>query len=90
MDNYLYDGVCVLSSIVQENQVFAIIQFGLTALMILIGIAYKIWKWWKDAKADGKITKEEFKNIVEDITPDIIDLTETINDFKNDDSDNAK
>ena len=43
----------------QTDQVFQYISLGLTILSTLVAIAFTIWKWWKKAKEDGKITKEE-------------------------------
>ena len=55
---------------IQTNPIFQYISFGLTILATIISIAFTLWKWWKKASEDGKITKEE----IEDLTDDISDV----------------
>ena len=54
----------------QTDEVLRYIQLGLTILSTLFAIAFTIYKWWKKASQDGKITKEE----IEDLTDDISDV----------------
>lgn len=54
----------------QTDEVLRYIQLGLTILSTLFAIAFTIYKWWKKASEDGKITKEE----IEDLTDDISDV----------------
>ena len=66
------------STAVQPNEVFQYIQMGLTILATLITIILGLRAWWKDAKKDGKIDKEEVGEavkIVEDGVKTIIDST---------------
>ena len=51
----------------QANEVLQIIQAILTVLGLLITIAYTIWKWYKKAKADGKITEDEVDELMDDL-----------------------
>lgn len=62
---------------IQPDEIFRYIQLGLAILCTLVLFAYRIWVWYKAAKADKKIDKEEFDeliNIVKD-TKDEIDNT---------------
>ena len=52
---------------IQANEVLQVIQAILTVLGLLITIAYTIWKWYKKAKADGKITQDEVDELMEDL-----------------------
>lgn len=64
---------------VQTQEVFQIINLVLTCLSTLIVIFFTIWKWWKNAKADGTITSEEIQegiDIVKDSTEKIQDQIE--------------
>lgn len=45
----------------QQNETLQYIELGLSILTSVILIAFRIWRWVKDAKADGKITKEELE-----------------------------
>lgn len=60
--NYLADGVAVVMTAVQPDIVFKYVSLGLTILATLFSLVFtalQLIKWWKDAKKDGKITKEE-------------------------------
>ena len=44
-----------------------IISWALTILVGLVTLGFTIYSWYKKAKADGKITKEEIKELADDI-----------------------
>lgn len=47
-------------SIEQVQQIISIISTCIGAIIVIVsGIIIPLWKWWKKAKADGKISKEE-------------------------------
>ena len=52
----------------QPNEVWQYIQMGITIIAGLISIALGLRAWWKDAKKDGKITKEEVKDAIDIVT----------------------
>ena len=52
---------------IQANEVLQVIQAILTVVGLLITISYTIWKWYKKAKADGKITEDEVDELMEDL-----------------------
>lgn len=56
----------------QTDEVLRYIQLGLTILSTLFAIAFTIYKWWKKASEDGKITKEEIEDLTDDIS-DVLD-----------------
>ena len=58
---YITNGVAIVTSAIQTNELFSIVSWGLTILATLVTIAYTFWKWWKRAKADGKITEDEIE-----------------------------
>ena len=51
----------------QSDVVFQYISLGLTILSTLVAIAFTIWKWWKKASEDGKISKEEIEELEDDL-----------------------
>ena len=74
-----------LLTALQTDEVFKWIGFILTLLSALVGIAYRIWHWYKDAKKDGKITADEIKKlgeIVKSSTDEVIDIVTTKEDNK--------
>ena len=65
-------GTYVLSAI-QQNEVLQIISFVLSSITSIVIIFLRLWSWWKDAKKDGKIEKEEIDeaiDIIEDSRKD--------------------
>lgn len=56
----------------QTEQVLKYISFALTILSTGVAIAFTVWKWWKNASADGKITKDEVDNLIDDVK-DVVD-----------------
>ena len=52
---------------IQTNEVFQYISLALTILPTLVAIAFTIYKWWKRANEDGKITPEEIDELGKDI-----------------------
>ena len=55
-------------SAVQTNEVMQIISFILSSIVSVLLIVFRLWAWYKEAKKDGKITKEEIDDAI-----DIID-----------------
>lgn len=58
---YITNGVAIVFSALQENEIFSIVSWVLTLLATIITISYTLWKWWKKAKADGKIDDDEIE-----------------------------
>lgn len=55
----------------QTNEVLRAIQIVLSIVTFLVTLAYTIWKWYKNAKKDGKITKDEVDDLfkkIEEVT----------------------
>lgn len=65
-------GTCTGVSMATMNQVIVICNLVLTIIATIVSLVYTIWKWWKKAKADGKITEDE----VDDLMDDIKDITD--------------
>lgn len=63
----------ILASI-QSNQIMQTIELILAITTSVVILVYRIWKWWKEAKKDGKITKEEIKDGVDIIMGGINDI----------------
>ena len=75
MGDKLYTaGNCLvyLGAIIQPEDLFKWIQLGLGILLTVVGIAYKVWKWHKEAKSDGEITTDEVKELVSETKDDVI------------------
>lgn len=75
-----------MGAVIQPEVLFRWIQLGLGILMTLVGLAYRVWCWYKKAKADGKITGDEIKELIEDnkdeVSKVIDDVTEIVEEIK--------
>lgn len=66
--DYVSNGVALLSTALQSEHTFQIISLILTCLATAFSLAFTLYKWYKMAKADGKIDKEEVEQAVEIVT----------------------
>ena len=77
--------VCTMLAGLQVDEMLRYVNLALAVLSALVAIAFTIWKWWHEAKKDGKITANEANDVLDDIT-DIIDETkESIGKIADDD-----
>ena len=78
------DSVAILSTAIQPDRTLQIISMILTILSLTLSVIIKLINWYRQAKADKKITKEELNEAVE-ITKDGIEkINETIKEHKKD------
>ena len=78
------DSVAILSTAIQPDRTLQIISMILTILSLTLSLIIKLINWYRQAKADKKITKEELNEAVE-ITKDGIEkINETIKEHKKD------
>lgn len=54
-------------TITQTSEVFQLIQIIISAVAGAVALAYTIWRWWKRASADGKITNDEIDELLDQI-----------------------
>lgn len=62
---YASCGVGAIMTVVQTNQVFQLVSLILTCIATAVALGFTIYKWYKAAKADGKIDKEEVDELVD-------------------------
>ena len=79
------DSIAILSTAIQPDRTLQIISMILTILSLTLSLIIKLINWYRQARADRKITKEELNEAVE-ITKDGIEkINETIKEHKKDD-----
>lgn len=66
--SYLGNSFALILTAIQTNEIYQTISLILTILATLLSIAYTIYKWYKKASADGKITAEEIDELKNDLT----------------------
>ena len=64
----------------QTNEVLQTISIVLTIIGSLITIGMALINWWKNAKKDGKITKDEIKDGVDIIVGGVEDIKDKLED----------
>ena len=72
--------VTVVGTGLQTNEVLQAISIILTIIGTLITIAMAITNWWKNAKKDGKITKDEIKDGIDIIVGGVQDIQDKTKD----------
>lgn len=60
-------GTCTGISMATMDKIIVICNLIITIISTLVSLAYIIWKWWKKAKEDGKITEDEVNDLMDDI-----------------------
>ena len=61
------NSIAAIFTAVQQNQILQTISFILTSVSVIITIAFTIYNWYRKAKADGKITPDEIKDLHDDL-----------------------
>lgn len=57
----------------QTKEVFEIVQIIVATIVSLLTAAYIVWKWYKKAKEDGKITADEVVDLVNQVKDNLGD-----------------
>jgi len=57
-----------LFATIQTNQIFQIIEFAFSILTSIVIITLKVISWYKKAKKDGKIDKDEVDELIDIIS----------------------
>ena len=73
------NGIMYILTIAQTKEIFQIIELVLAILISIVILIGKIIDWYHKAKEDGKITKEEIKELVEITKDDIEDIKDKVN-----------
>ena len=66
--------VCGVLSAIQPDEILKYVNLSLAILSALVALLFTFWKWWKEAKKDGKITPDEVGDVLDDVSG-IIDNT---------------
>ena len=59
---------------IQANEVMQVIEFVLAILTSIVLLLYRLYVWYKEAKKDGKIDKEEIKEGINIIASGVEDI----------------
>ena len=70
-DNPLNYGMNILGfafTAIQTDRLLSYISLALTIVATIISIAFTIFKWYNKAKEDGKITKDEVQDLIDELS----------------------
>lgn len=73
---FIGSGIEFVLAAIQADEVFQIITFVLGILTSIVTLAFTLYKWYKAASADGKITKEEIEEGLDILKDGIEDVAE--------------
>lgn len=65
--SYGADMIGAVFTAVQTDTTLQIISLVLTIVATVFSIAFTIYKWYKSAKSDGKITKDEIDELIDEL-----------------------
>lgn len=65
--DYVLDASAITLGLIQGKELLSYIQLGLGILATILSLVYTIYNWWKKASADGKISKDEIKELSDDL-----------------------
>ena len=69
-DGIVFGSIAALETMVtvsQTNEVFQTIQIIISALAGAVALAYTIWRWYRNAKQDGKISEDEVDDLMDTV-----------------------
>ena len=58
----------------QANETLQIIEFAFSISVSVLILLYRLWVWYREAKKDGKITKDEIKDGIDIIANGVEDI----------------
>ena len=73
----------------QTNEVLSTIQLIITIIGGLLTIAMALLNWWKNAKKDGKIDKDEVKDALDIVEQGTKDIKQALDDKNKGDKKNG-
>lgn len=82
--------VCTMLAGFQVDEMLRYVNLALAVLSALVAIAFTIWKWWHEAKKDGKITPNEVNDVLDDVTEIIDETKDSIGKIADENKNNKK
>lgn len=76
--DWVFVGFSSILTATQTNETFKTISLILTILSSLVIIARNIYNWYVASKADGKIDKDEVKDLIDIIGDGVEDINNNI------------
>ena len=92
MDNneitgYVGSGFIAVLGALQLDEALKWVNLILAILTAIVTLCFTIWKWYKVATADGKITIDEIGDLADKVKEDASKIAEDVNKLKEDKKD---
>lgn len=65
--SWMGTGITGMLAYLSAVEIKDLITWILSIIAAVVTIAFTIWSWYKKATADGKITKDEVDDLIEDL-----------------------
>lgn len=76
--DYLCDSVAVITTAIQPASIMQYISIGLTIIATIISICFSVYNWYKKAKEDKKISREELEEFENTLKNGIKDIKNVV------------
>ena len=63
--DYLCEATAGITTILQTDKLFQTISMILTCVSVVVSLCFTLYKWFKEAKKDGKIDNNEINEAIE-------------------------
>lgn len=61
------DAVAGIMTVLQPDEYLRLMSLILTCVSVTLSLAFTVYKWYKTAKSDGKITIDEYSDLVTEL-----------------------
>ena len=65
--DFITDAVAGIMTALQPDEYLRIMSLILTCISVTLSLAFTLYKWYKTAKTDGKITIDEYEDLVDEL-----------------------
>lgn len=65
--DFITEAVAGFATAMQPDEILRYISLFLTCISVVISLTFTIYKWHKQAKADGRITTDELAELVDEL-----------------------
>lgn len=65
--DFITEAVAGVTTALQSDENLRIISFSLTCISVVLSIAFTVFKWYKTANADKRITTDELIELVDEL-----------------------
>lgn len=76
--DYLCEATAGVGTILQTDKLLQTISMILTCVSVVVSLCFTLYKWFKEAKKDGKITKDEIDEAIKTTKEHVDKIESTI------------